>query len=377
MLKFSIKIEDLDDVKTFLTHANTDYISVLATPYGAYFIANSLGLYMQYRFNIIDSVNLDELQIFRLSRKDLIGLILEGFIKFSINIDEVKVSFRNKSNKEIYNMKSKYQIDTADEYLRIMDIIEEAQSYPEFNFTSILQLVRFSNTLNRDITCYKGKAFIETKNVSIFKNVQLPDFCCVGKNLSLLSHYTTKVRNVQNYLIYVGTEISIVITKSKMVSEPSIDYIKKVKQHYLVSFTLSKMLGLSKRLRLNDGELIFDIKHNKVTYKTELSSYSSDIGIIDAKSCKKQKEETPSQDTDLELSDLGSLDFSGNASLDLESITDSGEIFPVFYIPCDILNKILAYIPVDQRLQMLISKNIIVIKANNLFITFGRRDYSE
>lgn len=377
MVKFSININELDKVKTFLSYVAEDFITVIATEYCVYFTSNNPELYMHYMFPLVTRIGLKEAELFRVARKDLAGLLIEGLIEFELDDINVDMTFKSKTNESIYKVSVKRQMATSDNFLNKLDIIQEANQYPSFNIEQFLQLIRFSKALNTGISCHDNIAYLEVRGVLIYKKVTAPDFACNGKLFELLSKYTTAVYNVQNYLIYQSSTISIMITKNRIGADPSIDFIRQAKAEHIVKLNMYRMISLAQRLRFKDGELLFDPAKNKVSYKTDVAMYTTDLGVTEIKTRPKPVVETVEEnidDLDLDLSNLDLDDT--NSELNLFEVNNSDAV-PKFYVPCSILNRVLAYLPSNKVIKLRICTNFIRLSIAGLHVIFGRSDVGE
>lgn len=371
MVKFTINISKEKEVKEFLQQGDLDFITIIALQHKCFMICDTTDIYTHINFDIISQSNLKDNCVFRISRQKLIGLIVNGMIEFTVDNDLVQVQFLTNEYKRRYGFKCKFQTDLIGKFLRRLEILDEALEYKQVDISQILVLTRFAKSLNTNVRCDGTTACVQLKNISIYKDAKDVNFTCSGKTLLLLSKYTAKVYDVQNYLIYRSEDKAIIVTKYRDIFDSELNFIKSKPTLYTAKFSLGNIIDITRRIKFNTGKFVLDFDNKTASYKEENIEYDIAIEVTDVVDVKNK---TKSDSITVDDFDFSSMLDDTSLALNTDKI---GTHLPSIILPSETLKSVLIHLGVRSIISVEIKKNFVVLRLNGLYIVFGRKDYVE
>ncbi|WP_304427900.1 hypothetical protein [uncultured Clostridium sp.] len=367
MVKFVINIPKTNDLKKLLSIAIDEYTTVLVTRTSCYFILNSSELYMHKAFPLLTSENIEEGLSFRVNRKQLNNMLIDGFIEFLIDDEDISLNFKNKENKLKYSMTVVNQKGYDELIFRKMRLIASCQDYEMIDLNSIRRLIRVATNLGLAIGVDSGYAYAMSRTFSCFKKCNLPGFSASSKSLLMLLKFSNTVYNVQNYLIHDFEGEAVVITKHKYAPSFDIAFALKQKSSHRVELKINNILELCAKVDKSDGTFILDVEHKKAIFEKEKVKYSTPLDILDIKSArqvKKDKEDTSIEDL------LDKIDLNNDAI----DMSYSLHLTPKVEVPTIVLTRLIPALGLKEMATISYKKTFMQVENANTYVIFPRKE---
>ncbi|GAA0101663.1 hypothetical protein UT300012_23780 [Paraclostridium bifermentans] len=367
---FTIKIDNIDKLKSLMKEAQGDYLTLLATSNMVYFVYDSPELYLHHSFVVLSRYNVDGGKIVRISKKEFLNLIVEGTAKFVINESTITVEFYHKdsTDKMMYSYTAPYQEDLLDKYLDKIDLFSNVKEYPRIELANSLEIVKIAKTLGTTVVCGKTHSQVSARGVFIFKEDKSEEFTVGARMLDLLLKFSTSVYNVSNYIVYSKDDTCIAVVKHRHVPGEEFDFVKKQPSTHRVEFKCNHMLTLAKKLKLTEGEFYIDFDSQTSTFVQDKVAYTTPISVIKMQNAKDRKQEK-------ELEEKGSLEFDlTNFSMSNDSIALASEARrePKIRVPDVVLKGVLSNLNIHDSVVMFIKKRFILMECGKVNVAFRR-----
>lgn len=368
MIKFTVSTMNYTELKTLLSVNIDDYVTVFLTKTSCYFILNSMEIYLHKGLPIIVSDNLEESMAFRVDRKKLLNLLIEGSITFLVGDDIISITFKDTESKTRYTMDVVHQTGFNETILNKMRLITQSYQYESVSIERLKSLARVSSNLNLPITVSGGYAHAGNREFSCFSKVDLPDFAVNSRLLTLMLKFTKKAYNVQNYLIHDEDGMAIVLAKYRQFTQFDINFITRQKSSHKVVLHIDNLIELCNKVDKTDGRFLLDVENSVARFEKDKVIYSTPLKVINVKSAKKVKQDREVSNESVEDL-LKNIDLSGNSVMSM-----SEHNVPPVEIPIIVLTKLLPALGLKKMASISYKKTFMELNGGSTYITFARRE---
>ena len=372
MVKFTVSVNKETNLKSLLSIGLESYVTVFVTKTSCYFILNSAEIYLHKALPILSSDSLEEALSFRLERKQLNNMLIDGFMEFLVDDEDITINFKNVESHLKYSMTVINQKGYDELIFQKMRLIADCEDYPLINLAPIRSLIRVANNLGLPIGVENGYAYAMSKNFSCFKKTSLPEFSASSKMLALLLKFSTQVHNVQNYLIHDEDGTAIVISKHKYAPAFDIVFALKQKSSHRVNLKIDNIIGLCAKVDKTDGTFLLDVENEKATFVKDKVTYMTPLDIIDIRSVYQRKKQREEIKKEAEVSIDSLLD---NINPEAESVMLLSEhLTPRVEVPIIVLTRLMPALGLKESAIISYKKTFMQVEHNDTYVIFTRKE---
>lgn len=368
MVKFVLSVPKANDVKKLLSISIDSYVTVLVTKTSCYFILNSSELYIHKALPLLTSENIGDGLSFRVDRKHLNNMLIDGFIEFLVDDADISLNFKSQENKLKYSMTIIHQKGYDELIYQKMRLITSCRDYDMIDLNGIKRLIRVANNLGLPVGVENGFAYAMSRGFSCFKKCNLPEFSASSKALMMLLKFSNTVYNVQNYLIHDFEGEAVVITKHKYAPSFDIAFALRQKSSHRVELKINNLLELCSRVDKSDGTFILDVEHKKALFEKEKVRYSTPLSISDIKSVRQLKKE---REEDVSVEDLLDKIDLNNDAIDMSFST---HLTPKVEVPTIVLTRLMPALGLREMATISYKKTFMQVENGNTYVIFPRKE---
>lgn len=366
-MKFTVNIPDSRALNSFLHFNSVDYIDVLVDKSSVYFIADSVEIYSHIYFPVITRDGIKDDVNFRISRKKLLNLVIDGFIEFSIVDSMITLNFKDTKNTFIYSLTAPLQNCYTASYINKLSILNDIYEYPRFSIESLYPILRVGRSLNTIVSVVNKVACINNEGALIFQEIDCPNFTLPASTLSFMMRYSSDLYSAQQFLVCTVDNIAVMATKYRDLNIIDYDYIIKSKSSHLIKLNLSRALQLANKCDIKEGTFVVDLERATCEYTQDKMLYKTPVDVKEVKSVNAKKAEKNLEEA------ISNISLDSDMTLSLDSMGSVHNI-PRLVFPALVLQKVLA-LNLNEDILLYIKKNFLQINVGKLVVSFSRRDY--
>lgn len=377
MQKFSITLDKCETLRSLSSQIDDDMMTLMVLNKTLYFVYKNNEIYLQisYMINSSYGINDEDVITLRIDKKDFLAVVCEGVVSFNILDDKVEIEFYGNENNAKYSLTLPYQEDLIDKYLNYLKLFTNCTDYPKINLMKAGDLLRIAKYIGISISSDNNYMSVNNNNnFIIYKEIENPDFTVNHKYLNLIRNIGGRAYAVGNYIVYKDEKLCIAITRQVHTSifsgtDNIASFNKKTKPLLRVKFICKNLSIITKKLKVNEGDLYLDLNERKFDFvmgKNKVFSSPIDIKLLkDYKELAEQK----TAKLDFNIEDFfNNLNDSGNVLMDNTSITKYDRI----KIPGEIIRGVLNALNYDDYIDLAVKQNYYVLKIETLTIIFGK-----